>query len=92
MNTEQWGPTHDPKAPRALLVHGITSSAETMWGPTTHPLGVTRLHRPATTMRRSLSRSHRVELGQSSSRFRVRSTRALIRASISSIVADSDAI
>ena len=31
MNTEQWGPTHDPKAPRALLIHGITSSAETMW-------------------------------------------------------------
>ncbi len=31
MNTKQWGPIHDPNAPRALLVHGITSSAETMW-------------------------------------------------------------
>jgi phytoene dehydrogenase-like protein/pimeloyl-ACP methyl ester carboxylesterase len=31
MNIEQWGPIHDPSAPRALLVHGITSSAETMW-------------------------------------------------------------
>ena len=31
MNTQRWGPTHDPNAPRAVLVHGITSSAETMW-------------------------------------------------------------
>lgn len=31
INTQRWGPTHDPEAPRALLVHGITSSAETMW-------------------------------------------------------------
>lgn len=29
--TTQWGPVDDPRAPRALLVHGITSSAETMW-------------------------------------------------------------
>ncbi|GAB2465074.1 alpha/beta fold hydrolase [Jatrophihabitans fulvus] len=28
--TEHWG-TDDPSAPRALLVHGITSSAATMW-------------------------------------------------------------
>ena len=30
MHTEHWGPTDD-SAPRALLVHGITSSAATMW-------------------------------------------------------------
>lgn len=29
--TRVWGPVDDPQAPRALLVHGITSSAETMW-------------------------------------------------------------
>lgn len=31
LNTVQWGPVDDPQAPRALLVHGITSSAATMW-------------------------------------------------------------
>jgi pimeloyl-ACP methyl ester carboxylesterase len=31
MHVEQWGPTHDPTALRALLVHGITSSAGTMF-------------------------------------------------------------
>lgn len=30
MHTEHWGP-QDGSAPRALLVHGITSSAATMW-------------------------------------------------------------
>lgn len=29
--TRQWGRVGDPREPRALLVHGITSSAETMW-------------------------------------------------------------
>jgi pimeloyl-ACP methyl ester carboxylesterase len=29
--TVTWGPTDDLQAPRALLVHGITSSAATMW-------------------------------------------------------------
>ncbi len=29
--TTEWGPVDDPQAPRALLVHGITSSAATMW-------------------------------------------------------------
>lgn len=29
--TRQWGPVNDPRAPRALLVHGITSSSATMW-------------------------------------------------------------
>lgn len=31
LNTVQWGPVDDLQAPRALLVHGITSSAATMW-------------------------------------------------------------
>ncbi|MHA3704399.1 alpha/beta hydrolase [Jatrophihabitans sp. YIM 134969] len=31
MHTEHLGPADDPQAPRALLVHGITSSAATMW-------------------------------------------------------------
>lgn len=29
--TTVWGPVDDPQAPKALLVHGITSSAATMW-------------------------------------------------------------
>lgn len=31
LNSITWGPVDDPQAPRALLVHGITSSAATMW-------------------------------------------------------------
>lgn len=31
LHTVRWGPVDDPDAPKALLVHGITSSAATMW-------------------------------------------------------------
>lgn len=50
MHTVSWGPVDDPQAPRALLVHGITSSAATMWelgeGLAAHGFAVTAVDLP----------------------------------------------